>query len=380
MSQLDPELEQHSLALQAKIRERIAQHNDISFAEFMQMALYEPGLGYYAAGIHKFGKGGDFITAPELGDLFARCLAQQFQQLMQTLVTPVILELGAGTGQFCYDCLLELERLDALPEKYYVLEVSADLQQRQQQKIKTLPLHLQKLVSWIQQPLTDEFSGIVFANEVLDALAVEVFKYENCQFKQMRIKYVDGFKLGWSEFPKHLQTEILQKNLSLEDGYVSEFVPNLSTWLQAISASLTKGMIFFIDYGYDSKAYYHSQRKQGTLVCHFQHKANFDYFANIGIQDITAFVDFTAVAQAADDCGLSVYGYTTLAHFLMALEVHNKLGDPQQDYVDYYQKATEMKKLTMPNEMGERFKVIALSKGLVKEVAGFSFSNQLHLL
>ena len=385
MSQQDSTIEQHSLAshglaLKKKITERIEKQGDISFAQYMQMALYQPGLGYYSSGNHKFGESGDFVTAPELGDLFAKCMAKQFQQLITKISSPIILELGAGTGQFCYDCLLELDCLNTLPEKYYILEISADLQARQKQKIATLPDHLQQLVCWIQQPLTEDFNGIIFANEVVDALAVEVFKVEDQHYKQMRVSWDADFKQQWQYFPKLLNSELLKKNLNLQDGYVSEFIPHLADWLTTISQNLSQGVILFVDYGYDSKAYYHPQRNEGTLVCYFQHQANFDYFSNVGIQDITAFVDFTALAQAADDCQLSVDGYTPQAHFLMSLGIQDKLGDSEADYENYYKKTTEMKKLTMPNEMGEKFKVIALSRNCDEELQGFSFSNQLYLL
>ena len=380
MSEIEPSLKQHSLALTEIIRQRIAEDNSISFAQFMNMALYQPGLGYYSAGTHKFGKDGDFVTSPELGDLFAKCLAQQFKQVLNTIEVPVIMELGAGTGQFCYDCLLELEKLDCLPEKYYILEVSADLQHRQQQKINSLPKALAQTVEWIQTPPTDQFDGIIFANEVIDALAVEVFKIEKNKFKQMKVGFSSDFKKEWTDFPSHLEKQLLNKKLDLVEGFESEFIPYLSDWLQTISVGLKKGALFFVDYGYERSSYYHQQRNQGTLVCHFQHQANFDYFKNIGIQDITAFVDFTAVAEAADECGLSVDGYTTQAHFLMSLGIQNKLGDSETEFAQYYQKSTEMKKLTMPNEMGEKFKVMALSRNFNEELIGFSFSNQLHLL
>jgi len=370
----------HSEALKSCIRERIDKQHDISFAQFMQMALYQPGLGYYSSGMHKFGVQGDFVTAPELGDLFAQCVAHQFQQVISLIQAADILELGAGTGQFCYDCLLELERLDSLPNKYYILEVSADLKHRQQQKIKLLPPHLHNLVIWIEQPLEHAFNGVIFANEVVDALAVEVFKFENNQYWQMRVKWQDGFKQGWGRFSDQLNTEIKNKNLNLSDGYVSEFSPHLAQWLESISCGLNKGVILFVDYGYDRHAYYHAQRNQGTLICYHKHQANFDYLSHVGLQDITAFVDFTALAQAADDCGMSVDGYTTQAHFLLSLGIQEKLGDSTNDYKNYYRRTTEMKKLVMPNEMGEKFKVMALSKNLDDELMGFSFSNQLHLL
>lgn len=380
MSQLNSDLEQHSLALVKIIREIIKKQSSISFAQFMQMALYQPGLGYYSSGSQKFGKDGDFVTAPELGDLFARCMAQQFHQVVSTLSHPVIIELGAGTGQFCFDCLLALEKLKSLPEKYYILEVSADLKQRQKNKVQTLPKQLASLVEWIDKPLEKGFNGVIFANEVIDALAVEVFKYQGTQYQQMRVNWDDGFKESWQPFNSELNAEISNKELELSEGYVSEFVPYLAQWLETITGHLVSGVVLFVDYGYERSAYYHPQRNQGTLVCFAQHQANFNYFENVGLQDMTAFVDFTAVAEAGDSCGFTIDGYATQAHFLMSLAIQDKLGDSENDYKSYYQNTTQMKKLTMPNEMGEKFKVIALSKNFEEELVGFSFTNQLHLL
>ena len=356
----DPSLEQqlqlHSLTLQQKIREQIQLSGSISFAQFMQMALYYPGLGYYSSGLKKFGKQGDFITSPELGSLFAQCHAKQFQQVIQGIEKPIILELGAGTGQFCFDCLIQLETLDCLPDKYYILEVSADLKQRQKQLIKTLPDRLSQLVEWINQPLEEKFSGVIFANEVLDALPVEVFEIKNENYQQKRIEWNNGFTESWVEFNEGLHHQLKQKQLNLQEGYQSEFIPNLENWLDSITENLQQGLVLFVDYGYERQAYYHSQRDQGTLVCHHQHTANFNYYENLGLQDITAFVDFTAVAEAADQCDLSVDGFTTQAHLLMALGIHELLGDSELEYSKYYEKTIEMKKLVMPQEMGEKFK------------------------
>ena len=374
------DIEQHSFALQKIIKDKIKETGNISFAQFMHMSLYQPGFGYYSSGNHKFGKEGDFITAPELGELFAKSMASQFSQVITTVTSPIILELGAGTGQFAYDCLLELEKLNALPKHYYILEVSADLQQRQVNKIQKLPNKLRQLVQWVSQPLSAEFNGVIFANEVIDALPVEVFRYHNNVFQQMLVGWDDGFKREWGEFPELLYKQLESKKLNLNDGYTSEFIPHLSSWLDSISKHLNQGAVIFVDYGYERSAYYHPQRSEGTLICFHQHQANFDYFNHIGIQDITAFVDFTALAEAADSCGLTVDGFTTQAHFLMALGVHNHLGDSQNDYEGYYRNTTEMKKLTMPNEMGEKFKVMAFTKNYTDELIGFSLNNQLHLL
>ncbi|HHL32533.1 MAG TPA: SAM-dependent methyltransferase, partial [Oceanospirillales bacterium] len=317
---------------------------------------------------------------PELGNLFAQCMAKQFQQILTGLESALILELGAGTGSFCVDCMIALDALGCLPEKYYILEISADLQQRQKQKVKTLPEHLKQRIQWLSQPPINDFNGIVFANEVVDALAVEVFKYEQHQFKQMRVHWEQEFKSSWQPMPTPLAQQLSAKNLQLDEGYVSEFIPHLSSWLLTVSKNLRKGLVLMVDYGYERSAYYHPQRNQGTLVCYHQHQANFNYFSRIGIQDITAFVDFTALAEAADDCGLSVDGYTTQSHLLMSLGIGEMLGDSENDYKNYYKKTTEMKKLTMPNEMGEKFKVMALSRDINTELRGFTFSNQLHLL
>ncbi|MCB1604616.1 MAG: SAM-dependent methyltransferase, partial [Xanthomonadales bacterium] len=212
------------------------------------------------------------------------------------------------------------------------------------------------------------------------ALPVEVFKYSNNQYQQMRVDYKDDFKTLWSEFPQNLYEQLHAKELDLPESYVSEFIPNLSSWLNTISQNLKKGVVLFVDYGYERDAYYHLQRNNGTLVCHHRHKANFDYFENIGLQDITAFVDFTAVAEAADDCGLDVDGYTTQAYFLMSLGIQNLLGDSDDNYSKYYEKTTELKKLTLPSEMGEKFKVIGLSRNFSQELNGFAMMNLLHLL
>ncbi len=190
----------------------------------------------------------------------------------------------------------------------------------------------------------------------------------------------EGFKKIWGNFSEKLLKQLEGKNLQFNEGYTSEFIPHLTSWFDSITQNLNQGVVILVDYGYERNAYYHPQRSDGTLICFHQHQANFDYFNNIGIQDMTAFVDFTALAEAGDSCGLDVDGFTTQAHFLMSLGIQNHLGDNQIDYESYYKNTTEMKKLTMPNEMGEKFKVIAFSKNYADELVGFTFSNQLHLL
>lgn len=368
-------LEKIKDSLQHKITSQIKQKGAISFAEFMQMALYEPGLGYYSAGLFKFGASGDFITSSELGSLFAQCHAHCFAEVIKQLDHPVILELGAGSGVFCADVLQALEQLDCLPETYWIMEVSADLQQVQQQRIEQLSPSLAQRVQWLEQPPTVGFEGIIYANEVLDALPVEVFKKINDQYMRLMLEDVDGhLSESWQEFPEALRLQLEQKELELAQEYRSEFTPNIEAWFQSITSSFEKGVVLMVDYGYGRNTYYHPQRLNGTLVCHKRHQANFNPYQDVGLQDITAFVDFTSVAEAMEGVGLAVGGFTTQADFLMGNGI-DQLLNPDGDYEAYYKKATELKKLVMPDEMGEKFMVIMASKDLSAEIPGFQ-NNQ----
>ncbi len=358
-------------SLQHKITSQIKQKGVISFAQFMQMALYEPGLGYYSAGLAKLGQQGDFITAPEMGYLFARCHATCFTEVLPQLSKPVMLELGAGTGQFCVDVLLALADLSCLPAQYAILEVSADLKAVQKKKIADLPIELRNRVVWLETAPVEPFEGIVFANEVIDALPVEVFQYNQGEFQRLMLSEQAGHLTEqWHTFEPILSKQLKQLKLELEPGYRSEFIPHLSAWIESIVGQLTKGLVLMVDYGYGRDAYYHPQRSSGTLVCHQRHQANFNPYQDVGLQDITAFVDFTAVAEALDEVGFDVIGFTTQAEFLLASKIEQWL-EPEGNYQRYFELVTEMKKLVMPDEMGDKFKAIAASKNLHVDLSAF---------
>lgn len=351
-------------SLQHKIAEKIKQKGAISFAEFMNMALYEPGLGYYSAGLNKLGLEGDFVTSPELGQLFACCHASFFAGILPQLSQPLLMELGAGSGQFCCDVLNALDEMGALPEQYVILEVSADLKQLQQQKVAALPGHLQQRVVWLERPPEQSFEGIIFANEVLDALPVEVFQYTEAGYQRLMLSNDAGqLTEVWQPFKPASEQQLLAMDLDLEPGFRSEFIPHLSAWMASVVQPLRKGVVLMVDYGYNRKTYYHPQRDRGTLVCHRRHQANFNPYQDVGLQDITAFVDFTAVAEAMSDADLVVEAFTTQADFLLAMNIEQWL-DPAADYADYYRLVSEMKQLLLPEEMGEKFKCMLASKGL----------------
>ena len=355
---------------------------DIGFAEYMAACLYAPGLGYYSAGACKIGGAGDFITAPEVSPLFARCLANQCIDILGQLEDGLILELGAGTGRMAADLLLELERRDSLPEAYRILEPSADLKQRQQALLHARAPHLLGRVAWLARPPRQPFNGIILANEVLDALPLCRFGKAGAGWHEMRVGH-DGRDFSWRPRPataplkKALQQLERRLKTPLPAGYVSEFRPDFSDWLHAIQAPLAAGVLLFIDYGHAAHEYYQPQQAGGRLICHYRQRAHGDPFYYPGLQDISAPVDFTAVAEAACRAGLSVGGYTTQMYFLLA----NGLEDCSAAINDMDSKTRsaclqQLKMLTLPDEMGERFKVIALHKNHNPPLCGFSIMDQ----
>lgn len=369
-----------SLALIKKIREKIAKHNAISFYDYMKMALYEPTLGYYSSGFKKIGKDGDFVTAPELGSLFAKTLAHQFMQITHKLNEPMIMEIGAGLGHFAKDVLEYLDDNKALPKRYHILEISADLKNRQKETLHQLPDHIKHRINWLDTPPEDSYDGIIFCNEVVDALPVEVFYYTENNFQRLMVEWDDNFKETWGQFPSSLLEHIHSLNLSPNTNYRSEFIPHLHEWVTSITSKLQSGYVIFIDYGYHRKEYYHPQRASGTLVCHQRHQSNFNPFHQPGMQDITAFVDFTALAEAGEKANLKLHGYTTQANYLIDLGINN-LIEPLSEHnqINYHTQIVELKKLLMPNEMGDRFKVMAFSKNYQHPLLGFK-NNHAHLL
>ena len=369
----------HSEALQKIMRRQIDNNNgDISFARFMQMALYEPGLGYYSAGASKIGEGGDFVTAPEISSLFSICLARQCAEVMSELSQAVILELGAGTGVMASDVLKELQKQGCLPLKYCILEPSADLRQRQEQLLNARIPDLLPIVQWLDVMPDEPFDGIVLANEVLDAMPVQRFQLEQGNIYELRVEWhEDGF--AWSrctadeELEQRVGDIIRQSKEPFRDGYSSEINVDLDAWLKSLSDCLHTGLMIFIDYGYSRHEYYHEQRMQGTLLCHYRHRAHSDPFVFVGLQDISASVDFTAVAEAGLKAGLKVSGFTNQTSFLLACGLEQIMQEMNLAEVSHLFEITrQIKILTLPGEMGERFKVIALSRGIENAQRGFS--------
>ena len=358
----------HSQHLADQIKAEIQAHNGlIPFARFMDLCLYAPGLGYYSAGLHKFGEQGDFVTAPEISPLFSSCLAHQCAE-----VGGDILEFGAGRGVMAADILLALEEQDCLPEHYFILEISPDLKQRQQSMIMKKAPALFDRVVWLEQ-LPDVFNGTVLANEVLDAMPVHVFNITNNKVAELHIG-LEGDEFVWqtgdvSSDALQDQIEKIKTENTLPDHYQSELNLALSGWINSIADMLQQGVVVLIDYGYPRHEYYHLQRSSGTLMCHYQHRAHDNLLLWPGLQDITAHVDFTAVAEAAVDAGLSVDGFVTQAHFLMNSGIEQLMAKSGIDPIELNQ---QIKRLILPDAMGEMFKVMCLSKECDIALSGFA--------
>jgi len=378
-----------SQQLQDRIREEINQyHGLISFERFMQMALYEPGLGYYAAGSRKFGTKGDFVTAPEISPLFSYCLANFCQQVLSNIPNGDILEFGAGSGAMAADILIELERRQAIPEHYYILEVSADLQQRQLHTLQAKVPHLIERVQWLQQLPESTFNGVVLANELLDAMPVHRFYVDEDKIKQYMISWSDtqnqfvtstvDAEVEVLKQVRHCQ-DYLRRNFT--DGYESEISLAHSQWLLSVQAVMGQGVFLLIDYGYGRSEYYHPERSMGTLMCHYRHRAHPDPFRLVGLQDITAYVDFTTLAEAAVENKMDVLGYTSQTSFLLDCGLERFMPDPQTSSTeDTLRAAQQIKTLTLPSEMGERFKVMAIGKQYSEGAPGFGLFDQLRYL
>lgn len=379
----------HSLQLSEKIQRSLRRHPHMTFAQYMQMALYTPGLGYYASGLPKIGERGDFITAPEVSPIFSRCLANQAIQVLQTLPTPNIIEFGAGQGTMAKDILLELQLQQQPLEHYFIIELSADLRERQQAALKdALPIEWFNKVIWLDALPAQPISAVVLANEVLDAMPFERLRIEPHQALRGYVRFNEETRQFEWDYQKITDKPLQQFANQLiehlgevsELGYETEINLNIQPWLQAVSDSLSEGVILLIDYGYTREEYYQPARVMGTLRCHYQHRAHSNPFFYPGLQDITAHVDFTAVAEAAYDSGLKVAGYTTQAHFLMATGLLEMSSDPNAPITEQLKIAQQIKTLTLPNEMGETFKVIALSKQLDLKLMGFKMRDLRHQL
>jgi len=366
----------HSERLARRLREEVAQAGGaIPFSRFMELALYAPGLGYYAAGKHKFGAAGDFVTAPELGPLFARCLARPCRQILQALAGGEILEAGAGSGALAADLLLELESLGCLPTRYAILELSAELRARQAETLMHRAPHLLPRVYWLEG-LPADFRGVVLANELLDAVPVERFHVAPDGVHQFHVTWQND-RFAWVEKPAEPAVQDRVAPLALAPGYTSEINLRAEAWVRSMAAVLQAGVLLLIDYGFPRAEFYHPQRMDGTLMCHYRHRAHADPLILVGLQDITAHVDFSAIAAAGTGTGLRLLGYTSQAAFLIGCGLEQLAAASDPDNVRRHLELTQqIKKLTLPHEMGELYKVIAFGRGVEEPLLGFTIQDR----
>jgi SAM-dependent MidA family methyltransferase len=419
---LSADEQQHSAAVAARLREAVtAAGGWLSFEHFMELALYAPGLGYYSAGSAKIGSGGDFVTAPEISDLFSRCVASQCAQVL-SVTGGEILELGAGTGRMAGAVLESLAAAGVLPDRYYILEVSADLAERQRARLSSLPLSLRERVVWLERLPESPFRGVILANEVLDALPCQRFvvaaegafangalaahdpsAHESVargsavhepaareSATRGSVVHELGVSLQGDSFieraavPDAALTSALESLLRelpqpLPSGYTSEVCLKLEPWIASVGECLERGLMLLFDYGLPRSHYYHPQRVDGTLRCHFKQLAHDNPYINVGVQDITAWVDFTRVAEAGVAAGLDVTGFCTQAAFLLATGIESLVAGAV-GVVEAARLAGEARRLLMPGEMGESFKAIALTRDYDAALSGFALQDLRHSL
>lgn len=359
------------------IKTELQQQQALPFDVFMQLALYAPEYGYYQSHSQKLGSSGDFITAPEMTPLFAQALANQCQQILVGLSTPIIFEFGAGSGQLCIDLLSHLARLNCLPQAYHILEISGSLRKRQQNNIAEKIPHLMERIKWLDSWPSSSFEGCIIANEVLDAMPVNRFMQTKEGLFEIAVTLDATENLCEVLIPcnnirlsQHVQ-EVLTHDVR---PYQSEVNLYLDGWLKACAKMLTRGAFFLIDYGFPRHEFYHPERNQGTLMCHYRHRAHPNPYLYLGEQDITAHVDFTHVAEAADAAGFHVAGYTNQASFLLGNDLLSLLSAANE--IGNIQHQQAVKQLLQPDEMGELFKVIALTKQMALPLQGFQWHDK----
>lgn len=373
-----PELVELSHTLGERIVDSIHQHGPMPFDRYMGMCLYEPGLGYYFNGLQKFGREGDFVTSPEQGGLFAKALARHIDHISPEWGDDwILLELGAGSGALASDLLSEL---DNPPSQYLILEPSAALREVQVETLKSAG-HENK-VQWIREPPSDLFNGLVLGNEVLDALPVKRWRLTEQGIKELAVSVETTGSVGrfaWTGIPpsKRLEqavTDVMEQlPHALPIGYESEILLDLPAWFRTISEPLRRGVVLFIDYGYTREAFYHPDRTAGTLVCHYRHRAHFDPFIWPGLTDLSAFVDFSALADTARANGFDVGQFSTQALFVLSSQIHDSLL-LVPDEQERLKRLSEFKRLTLPSEMGEKFRVMALMRDHHAPLLDFSSS------
>ncbi|HWU75251.1 MAG TPA: SAM-dependent methyltransferase [Rhodanobacter sp.] len=363
----------HSDRLQQLLREQIASHGPMSFAQYMERCLYAPGLGYYSAGRTKFGAAGDFVTAPELGELFAGCVVNAVQPALAMLGEQAdFLELGGGSGAFAEAALKALAAAGILPRAYLILEPSADLRQRQRQRLQAnLPAALNDRVQWLDRPPEQDWCGVLFANEVIDALPATRFTVRDGEIHEEYVVLDGEGRLMRTDRPadalvsgavRHVERDL---GAEFASGYRSEILPQLPYWIQAVAGSLRAGLMLFVDYGYVRREYYLPERDDGTLMAHYRHHAHGDPLYLPGLNDLTASVDFTALAEACNSADFGVAAYMPQAQFLIGAGLQDVFEQMQpQDEHGRYRLSQQVKRLMLPDQMGERFQAMLLARGL----------------
>jgi len=344
------------------------------FSRFMERCLYAPGLGYYSAGPTKFGAAGDFITASELGCLFAQTIADALIPCLRQLGPESdLVELGGGSGAFAEGAMRAFSEAESLPRRYRILEPSADLRERQRERLRdAFPEALFSRFEWLDRPPEDSWRGVLFANEVIDALPTTRFCIRDGKVFEEHVVVDENGEFKLQDRPADSLTSTAVRHVERDlghpfaDGYRSEILPQLPYWMQAVLGSLDAGLVAFVDYGYPRKYFYHPERDEGSLVCHYRHRAHANALILPGLQDITAFVDFTAVAEAGNHAGFALAGYASQAQFLIASGLANRFerASAEADEVGCYRLAQEVKRLTLPGEMGEKFNIMLLARNL----------------
>lgn len=365
----------HSDQLVQLLREMIAAQGPLSFAQYMERCLYAPGLGYYSAGRTKFGAAGDFVTAPELGQMFARCVVNAVQPTLAALGSEAdFLELGGGSGAFAEAALKALASSGTLPRNYLILEPSADLRERQRERLlANLPANINARVQWLDRPPEADWRGVLFANEVIDALPATRFSKRDGEVFEEHVTLDDEGRLQRVDRPadalvsgavRHVERDLKS---AIFDGYRSEILPQLPYWIQAIAGSLAAGLMLFVDYGYVRREFYLPERDDGTLMAHYRHRAHNDPLYLPGLNDLTASVDFTALAEAGKSAGFDLAVYLPQAQFLIGAGLQDVFQSMQAEADNdhaAYQLAQQVKRLMLPDQMGERFQAMLLSRGM----------------
>jgi SAM-dependent MidA family methyltransferase len=362
---------QQSQLLVTQLRQRIQEKGPLRFDEYMQEVLYAPHLGYYRSNLEKLGAQGDFVTAPLISPLFSASLSQQLIEILASLKQKNIIEFGAGNGLMATQILQTLEKQQQLPDHYYIVELSAELAARQRKTISENLPHLMTKVSWLSSLENIAMEGVIVANEVLDAMPVHRFIIEENGVAEFYVDWQnDRFVFQLQPASLEIKNYLTQIALPFSLHYQSEVNLWLPRWIKSLDHLLTKGAIILIDYGFSRKEFYHPDRDQGTLMCHYQHYAHDDPLILPGLQDITAHVDFTQVAETAAKLGLNVAGFTTQANFLLNCGI-SEIATAELHGPSAWEYGQQLKKLLFPSEMGEIFKVIALTKGLEMSLLGF---------